>query len=64
MYAANGWYIHWYKAQLTYPDGSKSEWQTGQTGGWWVNKAGTYGMEGKASGTYLPTGQKYNNLTR
>lgn len=53
MYAANGWVIDWYKARLTYPDGSKSDWQNGETGGWWVTKAGTYGIEGEAHGCYV-----------
>jgi hypothetical protein len=50
MYAANGWVIYHYWARLIYPDGSKTDWMIGQTGGWWVNKAGTYQIEGKASG--------------
>jgi len=53
MYSANGWVISWYKARLTYPDGSQSDWMQGETGGWWVTKAGTYQIEGKAYGTYV-----------
>ncbi len=63
MYAANGWHIDWYKARLTYPDGSKSNWQNGETGGWWVSKAGTYCIEGRAHGTYIGTGQSYDLYT-
>lgn len=35
-------------AQLKYPDGSISNWLVGEIGGWWVNKAGTYQLQGKA----------------
>lgn len=50
MYAANGWVIYHYWARLTFPDGSQTDWMYGETGGWWVTKAGTYQIEGKASG--------------
>lgn len=48
MYAANGWVVYHYYARIFYPNGSISNWQEGQTGGWWVNQAGTYQIEGKA----------------
>jgi hypothetical protein len=53
MYAANGWVIYHYYARLYYPDGSISNWQEGETGGWWVTKAGTYQIEGKAYGASI-----------
>lgn len=50
---ANNLVTEKFYARLTYPDGSKSAWQTeyngsGEIGGWWVTKAGTYQIEGKA----------------
>ncbi len=57
MFVANGWYVHWWRAMLKYPNGSESNWLNGQTGGWWVNEAGTYQIKGEAWATYIPTGQ-------
>lgn len=48
MIAANWLYVGSWYAQLTYPDWSNSGWQSGRTGGWWVTKAGTYQIKGKA----------------
>ena len=56
MYSAAGWYIYWYQARLKYPNGTYSNWMEGQNGGWWVTEAGTYMIEGKAYGTFAPTG--------
>lgn len=44
--------VYSYYAKLHYPPGSpegtSSAWIPGETGGWWVTKAGTYQVEGKA----------------
>ena len=48
FYHANDIYVYHYYAKLTYPDGSQSNWMEGETGGWWVSKAGTYQIQGKA----------------
>jgi hypothetical protein len=48
FYHANGIVVYNYYARLTYPDGTQSNWMIGETGGWWVTKAGTYYIEGKA----------------
>ena len=45
---ANHLIVYSYYAKLHYPDGSTSPWTLGETGGWWVTKAGTYQLEGKA----------------
>jgi hypothetical protein len=57
IYLASGWQGHSYYAMLKYPDGTTTNWQYGQTGGWWVIKAGTYQIQGKAYATLLPFGQ-------
>ncbi len=64
FYHSNSIIVHKYYSQLTYPDGSKSPWQTeyngsGETGGWWVTKAGTYKIEGKAWVTSVLWGNSY-----
>jgi hypothetical protein len=47
-YHENGMVVYDYYAQIRYPDGHWSNWQHGETGGWWVTKAGTYEIQGKA----------------
>ncbi len=64
FYHDNSIIVHKYYAKLTYPDGSQSKWQTeyngtGETGGWWVNKAGTYQIQGKAWVTNIFYGNSY-----
>jgi len=48
FYHANDIVVYAYYARLIYPDGTKSNWQEGEIGGWWVTKAGTYQIEGEA----------------
>jgi hypothetical protein len=47
FYHSNGIVVYTYYARLTYPDGTQSDWMIGETGGWWVTKAGIYQIEGK-----------------
>ncbi|KAF0147516.1 MAG: 5'-nucleotidase [Ignavibacteria bacterium] len=42
-------YVYRFWARIKSPYGSWSAWQEGESGGWWVSKAGTYEIEGKAS---------------
>jgi hypothetical protein len=55
MYCANGWVVYHYYARLRYPDGSWTNWMEGEIGGWWVTKAGTYQIEGKAYAAWCMT---------
>jgi hypothetical protein len=53
MYAASCIYIPYdsnWEARIQYPDGTRSNWMIGEVGGWYVNKAGTYHIEGRAWG--------------
>ncbi len=48
MYAAAYLTVGQWRASLQYPDGNWSNWMIGQSGGWYVTKAGTYHIKGKA----------------
>jgi len=63
MTCANGWVIEWYQAKLTHPDGTETLWMNGQSGGWWVSKAGTYQIRGQAYGHWVGgwSGMQYAN---
>ncbi|MFA3783369.1 T9SS type A sorting domain-containing protein [Melioribacteraceae bacterium 4301-Me] len=59
FYHDNSIVVYSYYAKLTYPDGSQSAWQYGETGGWWVTVAGTFQIQGKAYVQSLFGGESY-----
>jgi len=64
MFMANGYYVYWWKARLIYPSPSQTNWMNGQSGGWWVNKAGTYTIHGQTYARYFWSGvEDYYNKT-
>ncbi len=39
MYVANGWVVNWWRAKIKNPSGTWTDWEYGETGGWWVKYA-------------------------
>jgi Secretion system C-terminal sorting domain len=51
FYTDNCTYVQYdddFSAKLQYPDGSWTNWNYGEIGGWWFNEAGTYHIQGRA----------------
>lgn len=67
FYTDNCTYVQYdndFYAKLWYPDDSSSDWMRGEVGGWWVTKAGTYEIEGKAWATDICLGGSWGWRTR
>jgi hypothetical protein len=64
MFMANGYYVYWWRARLEDPSPIQTDWMEGQSGGWWVNKAGTYKIHGQTYARYYWSGEEgYHNKT-
>lgn len=48
MYAIPSYVVDVWKAKLIYPNNNETNWQLGQTGGWYVTEAGIYQIKGMA----------------